>query len=152
MFKSHQELLLSISNHCPIHQLVYPGNFRFGHHGFLLIDKYPINSKTDLPKWIPLHDIEFDKQQPNVLRYILQREDHSFNSAISLTQQFLEKDSKSNIIIVDPSLDSNIFRWKRLIENIGLSMKDNNKSIISDSYGHWLKRLITLGHGATASL
>ena len=150
MFKSHQELLLSISNHCPIHQLVYPGNFRLGHHGFLLIDKYPINSKTDLPKWIPLHDIEFDKQQPNVLRYILQREDHSFNSAISLTQQFLEKDSKSTVIIVDPSLDSNIFRWKRLIENIGLSMKDNNKSIISDSYGHWLKRLITLGHGANS--
>ena len=34
MFKSHQELLLSISNHCPIHQLVYPGNFRLGHMVF----------------------------------------------------------------------------------------------------------------------
>ena len=150
MSKSHQELLLSISNHCPIHQLVYPGNFRLGYHGFSLIDKHPINSSNELPKWIPLHDIEIKKPQSNVSRYILQREDHSFDSAIALTHQFLKKDSKSTVIIVDPSLDSNISRWKRLVENIGLSMKENNKSITSDSYGHWLKQLITLGHGANS--
>ena len=37
-----------------------------------------------------------------------------------------------------------------MVENIGLSMKENNKSITSDSYGHWLKQLITLGHGANS--
>jgi hypothetical protein len=150
MPKSHQELLLSVSNHCPIHQLVYPGNFRLGHHGFLLIDKHPIKYSEEIPNWLPLHDIKIKKQQPNVSRYIIQREDHSFNSAISLTQQFLEKDSKSTVIIIDPSLDSNTSRWKRLVENIGLSIKDNNKSITSDSYGHWLKQLITIGHGANS--
>ena len=150
MPKSHQEMLLSISDHCPIHQLLYSGNFRLGHHGFSLIDKHPINSTDDLPQWLPLHEIVKGKKTPNVSRYILQREDHSFNSAISLAQQFLENESKKTVIIVDPSLDSNTSRWKRLVENIGLTMKDNNKLITSNSYCHWLKQLITLGHGSNS--
>ena len=147
MSKSHQELLLAISEHCPIHQLVYSGNFRLGHHGFSLIDKHPINSAEELPKWLPFHDITVKNNPANVSRYILQREDHSFNSAISLAQKSLEKDPKSTVMIVDPSLDSNASRWKRLVENIGISMKNNDKSITSNSYGHWLKQLITLSHG-----
>jgi|TARA_B110000914_G_scaffold133909_1_gene117053 hypothetical protein len=148
--KSQKELLLSISKHCPIHQLVYPGNFRLGHHGYLLIDQYPIKSVDDLPYFIPIHNVEKGNNKMNVSTYQIQREEHSFRATSSMVRDHLNSNSKSSIIIIDPSLESNNYRWKYMANNLGISMNNDDVNLTSNSLGHWLNQLITLGHGSNS--
>ena len=56
--QSHLDLMLEISHILPIHQLVYPGNFRLGTHGKLLLDEFPITNPRELPNWVPSHKID----------------------------------------------------------------------------------------------
>jgi len=46
-----------ISRFTGIHQLVNPGSHRLGFHGEYIEDIAPIRSNSDLPEWIPLHDV-----------------------------------------------------------------------------------------------
>ncbi len=145
--KSQKKILLSISKHCPIHQLVYAGNFRLGHHGYLLIDQFPVKSIEDLPNFLPIHDIENENKEMNVTIFQPIREKHSFQLTSSIVSKNLESNSKTNIIIVDPSLDNNKYYWENMINNLGLIMNESAPSIRTNSLGHWLRELISLGHG-----
>ena len=122
--KSHARILLALSEICPIHQLTNPGSFRLGHHGFQLQDKKPISSTSDIPSWVPTHEIEDAPEAQSFRRVMLQSEDHSFDAALSIIKEELDKNDNSSVIIVDPSLKDSIGKWTILLRNIGLSTQD----------------------------
>ena len=149
MCRSHTQVLLSISKIRPIHQLTYPGNFRLGHHGHMLVDRHPIEDPTELPNWIPSERTPLTQSTVNVNRILLKRETHSFEAAIQIVSERLSRED-SEIIIVDPALESNRHRWEQLLGEIGVCMEMRRAPPSSHPIGHWLLFLARLGHGADA--
>ena len=148
--RSHVEIMLAVSRHCPIHQLAHPGNFRLGHHGMLLLDQHPIKTQSDLPLWVPPHQPESTPSESSTERVLLQREKHSFEATIRLTRERLESNSSSHLIIVDPALESNLPQWERGLKALGVPLPPSRQPAHTHSLGHWLIALATLPHGPDA--
>ena len=148
--RSHVEIMLAVSRHCPIHQLAHPGNFRLGHHGMLLLDQHPIKTQSDLPPWVPPHQPESTPSESSTERVLLQREKHSFEATIRLTRERLESNSSSRLIIVDPALESNLPQWERGLKALGVPLPPSRQPAHTHSLGHWLIALATLPHGPDA--
>ena len=148
--RSHVEIMLAVSRHCPIHQLAHPGNFRLGHHGMLLLDQHPIKTQSDLPLWVPPHQPESTPSESSTERVLLQREKHSFEATIRLTRERLESNPSSHLIIVDPALESNLPQWERGLKALGVPLPPSRQPAHTHSLGHWLIALATLPHGPDA--
>ena len=148
--RSHRDLLLALSKHCPIHQLAHPGNFRIGHHGMLLLDQYPIQSKEELPDWVPSHhpEVSISTDSSKIIR--VQSEEDSFNAAIDIAHRRLEENNSSQIMIVDPALSSNFPRWERELKSLGSQITNTSATISSLPLGNWLSKLANLAHGPEA--
>lgn len=144
------DMLLSLSSHRPIHQLTHPGNFRLGHHGLMLVDEHPISELSQLPDWIPPHQPNHTAADSSVTRLMLQREEHSFDAAIVLARDRLEESQDSRIIIVDPSLDSNLHKWGQRLKSIGIEAPHAKIPSSSHPVGHWIGTLANLPHGPDA--
>ncbi len=50
-------IIQQISKFTGVHQLVNPGSHRLGFHGEYIEDIAPIRKNSDLPKWIPKHEV-----------------------------------------------------------------------------------------------
>ena len=148
--RSHVEIMLAVSRHCPIHQLAHPGNFRLGHHGMLLLDQHPIKTQSGLPPWVPPHQPESTPSESSTERVLLQREKHSFEATIRLTRERLESNPSSHLIIVDPALESNLPQWERGLKALGVPLPPSRQPAHTHSLGHWLIALATLPHGPDA--
>jgi len=148
--KSHANILRALSEICPIHQLTNPGSFRLGHHGFQLQDKKPISSPSEIPSWVPDHEISPINQAQSFQRVMLQSEDHAFDAALSIVKEELETNHNTNVIIVDPSMNDSIGKWTRLLRNIGLSAQDREIPLISTPAGFWFHQLCNTGHGTNS--
>lgn len=148
--QSHTEIMLALSRHRPVHQLTYPGSFRLGHHGHLLVDEYPIKSPSEIPRWVPPHEPDTSDNSGSVRRLLLKRENHSFDAASGLVRERLEASENDQVIIVDPALESNIPRWERALRDLGIPMPPSQAPVTSHSLGHWLASLANLPHGSDA--
>ena len=145
------DMLLAISTHRPIHQLTHSGNYRLGHHGLtLLVDQYPLTDSSQLPDWVPSHQPENIATSNSVTRLLLQREEHSFDAAITLTRKFLESSQDSKIAIIDPALSTNLHKWSQRLKSIGIDIPKSKEPCSSHPVGHWIKALANLPHGANA--
>ena len=145
--KSHTEMLLQISRHRPIHQLTYPGNFRLGYHGHLLLDRHPITDPEDLPDWIVRTEREVGRDSPVARRILLRREDHSFDATIRLTKEKLLANPNARVMIVDPSLEENGNKWERLLTDIGIIVHRSRRMLSSDPVAHWIIFLANVPYG-----
>jgi len=149
MCRSHAEMLLSMSKHRPIHQLAYPGNFRLGHHGNLLVDQHPLKDPEDLPKWVPHDRTPANEVPAEVKRILLRREAHSFEVAVQLVSERLNR-GDAEIIIVDPAVEKNWHRWEQVLGVLGISMEMRGEPPSSHPIGHWILFLANLAHGSDA--
>ena len=149
MCRSYSQILLSLSKLSPIHQLTFPGNFRLGHHGHMLVDEHPIEDPKDLPHWVPSQRTPLEDTTVQVNRILLKREPHSFNATIKIVTDRLSS-GDSEIIVVDPALEKNRHRWEQLLGEIGVSMERRRAPPSSHPIGHWILFLARLGHGADA--
>ncbi len=52
------ELLSELSKFTGVHQLVNPGSHRLGYHGEFIHDISPIADRSDLPNWVPIHEVK----------------------------------------------------------------------------------------------
>lgn len=147
MCKSYSEMLLQISRLRPIHQLSYPGSFRLGHHGHLLVDEYPITNPEELPEWIVRSDRGNEHNGSNVRRILLRREKHSFETAIRLTQERLLDKPNATVMIVDPAIEENRIKWERLLSELGILINRSRRNLTSNSYAHWTLFLANLPYG-----
>ena len=57
-------ILKEISRFKAVHQLVNPGSHRLGYHGEYIEDIAPIRKKSDLPEWVPTHEVWAPNSQP----------------------------------------------------------------------------------------
>ena len=87
MCRSHTQILLSLSKTSPIHQLTFPGNFRLGHHGHMLVDQHPIDDPSELPDWVPSQRAPLQDPTNEVNRILLKRESHSFEATIRIVTE-----------------------------------------------------------------
>ena len=149
MCRSHTQILLSLSKTSPIHQLTFPGNFRLGHHGHMLVDQHPIDDPSELPDWVPSQRDPLQDPTNEVNRILLKRESHSFEATIRIVTEKLSPEN-SEIIIVDPALEKNRHRWEQLLGEIGVCMERRRAPPSSHPIGHWILFLARLGHGADA--
>ena len=149
MCRSHTQILLSLSKTSPIHQLTFPGNFRLGHHGHMLVDQHPIDDPSELPDWVPSQRAPLQDPTNEVKRILLKRESHSFEATIRIVTEKLSPEN-SEIIIVDPALEKNRHRWEQLLGEIGVCMERRRAPPSSHPIGHWILFLARLGHGADA--
>ena len=144
------ELLLSISKHRPIHQLVNPGNFRLGTHGMLLIDEYSISDNKNLPEWLPNHSIYSAteaKPKATQTRVLVQREEHSISTSIDIIQPQLIENPDKSILLIDPNLSDNRERWKKELSNLGIHILSEEGMASSKSLGHWVSSAAGICHG-----
>ncbi len=148
--KSHSDLMLEISHILPIHQLVYPGNFRLGHHGKLLLDEFPIKDPGELPTWVPSHKIESESPANKVSRLLIQREAHCIDASIDIARSRLNENPDDIVLIIDPSLEENRHRWHRSLRDIGIYLGQTEITSTTHPLGNWLKVLISLPHGPDA--
>jgi hypothetical protein len=148
--KSHSDLLLKISHILPIHQLVYSGNFRLGHHGKMLLDEYPIKDSRKLPIWIPPHEIESKPPVNTVSRFLIQREAHSIDASIDIARSRLNNSPDDIVLIVDPSLEENRYRWNRSLRDIGINLGQTEIPSTTHPLGNWIKILASMPHGPDA--
>lgn len=149
MTRSHVQILLSLSKHRPIHQLVHQGNFRLGHHGKLLLDEHPVEDSKELPSWVPSHSLDYSDKIVNASRILLRREKHSFQTTIDLVNESLRKGC-SRVTIVDPSADKNRHIWDRMLGNLGISLGRRKARASSHPICHWILSLANLPHGSEA--
>ena len=145
--KSHTKLLLALSKFRPLYQLTNSGSFRLGHHGFQLLDNKAIGSSSEIPAWVPKHDIVLSKQPAEFERIMLKAEDHAFVASISIIKEELEANENSRVIIVDPSLEKSISKWSRLLRNSGFPIQEREIPLVSTPVGFWLHELCNTGHG-----
>ncbi len=145
--KSDQELLLALSDLIPIHQLTYPGSYRLGLHGSQLVDKFPITDPNHLPQWVPRHEISNQNDAPKVNRIFVNREDQSFEAALSIASRTLSEEENSTVLIVDPAYEENRSRWNKMIHDLGLPISGVQAPITQSPLGHWLHELANLGSG-----
>jgi len=146
---SHTKMLLSLSNHSPIHQLAHPGNFRLGHHGNLLVDEHPVKVPHDLPKWVPGDRTPAKVTPSEVTRILLRREAHSFDVTTRLVSERLTR-GDSEIIIIDPAVEKNRHRWEQVLGSIGICLERRREPPSSHPIVHWILRLANLAHGPDA--
>ncbi len=149
MSRSRSQILLSISKHKPVHQLVHSGNFRLGHHGNLLLDEHPVRDSNSLPKWVPSHSIDSSDKIGNIQRILLSREKHSFRVAMDFVNEAMSSGS-SRITIVDPSAENNRHKWERMLGNLGLGLVRSKTSTHTHPICHWIISLANLSHGPDA--
>ena len=147
------DLLRIISQHRPIHQLVYPGNFRQGFHGFLLEDQYPIRDSQDLSSWLPNHDLadlSEGIETSSHRRFRIQREAHSISLATRLIAEQLRTNPESSILLIDPTSYEENHQWIRALKDIGISLPSSQSMASSKPLGHWLASLAGICHGPNA--
>ena len=150
MCKSHSEMVMQLSRHRPVHQLTYPGNFRLGHHGHLLVDEHPISEPSKLPQWINKSDRGTEKKPSIVHRQLLHRAEHSFDATIGLVSERLHSNPTDRIMIVDPSIGENRGKWERRLLDMGVLIPRSRNNLRSHPLAHWILWLSKLPHGPDA--
>ena len=148
--RSHSEMILQLSRFRPVHQLAYPGNFRLGHHGILLVDEHPIKNSDDLPEWIIRSGRGHEQERPNVRRVFVKREAHSFDATLKVVGERLSSNSEDKILIIDPAIEENRERWTRLLSHLGVRIQQKRKPLPSNPLAHWILYVANLPHGSDA--
>jgi len=148
--KSHSEMILQLSRLRPVHQLTYPGNFRLGHHGILLVDEHPIRNPEDLPEWLIPSGRGHEQEKSNVSRVFVKKEAHSFDATIKIVGERLSSNSEDRIVIIDPAIDENREKWIRLLSHLGVYVQQKRKRLASNPLAHWILYLVNLPHGSDA--
>ena len=73
------ELLSELSRFTGVHQLVNPGSHRLGYHGEFIHDISPIANSSDLPNWVPNHEVKKTSLNDNYVTEIGHRKNTSIH-------------------------------------------------------------------------
>ena len=145
------ELLQIISKYKPIHQFCNPGSFRLGEHGAFLADVEVCKTKQSIPKWIPEHEFDTEKLDPEIFHLGLFNSSQTDEAIHGILSSYIANfDSNNEIIIVDPRPKENREKWPRLFESIGIKINSDEKQELFLSVLHCLGELMKLGFGQDA--
>ena len=145
------ELLQIISKYKPIHQLCNFGSFRLGEHGAFLADVEVCKTKESIPRWIPQHELNLEKAEPEIFHLGLfnsLQTDEAIHGILSAYSNNF--DSNNEVIIIDPRPKENRKKWPRLFESIGIKINSDETQELFLSVLHCLGELMKLGFGQDA--
>ncbi len=151
------ELLSELSRFTGVHQLVNPGSHRLGYHGEFIHDISSISSKSELPSWVPGHEV---KKQSNsgdwfttigkendtsIHRIIVEKESHE---VLALANMIPKLGVNSVIISGDPdSLKSDL---RNHLEHIGIKISESAKKLIENPSIAQLLEIMNIANGEEA--
>jgi len=151
------ELLSEISRFTGVHQLVNPGSHRLGYHGEFIHDIPSISSKSELPSWVPEHEVKKqsnpgDWQTPigkgkntSIHRIIVEKESHE---VLALANLIPKLGANSVIISGDPdSLKSDL---KIHLDHIGINISSSAKKLIESPSIAQLLEIMNIANGEEA--
>ena len=157
--EAEQDLLLSLSRFCPVHQVLSPGSFRLGYHGAYLVDEDPCTTET-LPVWVPPHDVWVPSQdgwrtpvgealETKHTRITVDERRHTVPATIALVKAFKERED-GRVLIVDGAVQERRETWSKALGEIGLTWGGGTSSLDQQPLFNAVMRAASLGQGMTA--
>lgn len=147
-------IMSRISQLVNLHQLVNPGSHRLGYHGEYIEDIHPIRKQSELPKWIPEHEVWKPKQQqgwksPNSSSNIYHLMVESENQSISAIGDLLSR-VEGDVMIVDGDSSSLRKNLSSHLESQGFRLRGENSTISSSPAVSRILSIIGLSRGEEA--
>ena len=154
-----QDLLLSLSRFCPVHQVLSPGSFRLGYHGAYLVDEDPCTTDK-LPSWVPPHEVwtpSGDSWRTSVgetleaahTRITVDERRHVVPATIALVKAFKHR-ADGRVLIVDGDVQQRRETWSKALSEIGLSWGGGTSALDQQPLYNAVIRAASLGQGMTA--
>ena len=154
-----QDILLSLSRFCPMHQLLNPGSFRLGHHGAYLIDQDPVAQDT-LPGWVPQHDLWngpgqiwnteiSEEHQTQRTRLPVDQRHQIIPATMALLGHYLEG-NEGRVLIVDGAVQERELAWSSGLAGLGLAWRRSSSTLDRQPAHHALLQAAQLPQGMSA--
>lgn len=143
-----------ISQQVNLHQLVNPGSHRLGFHGEYIEDIHPVRKQSELPKWVPEHNVWIPKAQQswksstsNSEIYHLMVE--SENQSISAIGDLLSR-VEGDVMIVDGDSINLRRNLTSHFENLGIRLRGESSSVSSSPAVSRILSIIGISRGEEA--
>ena len=154
-----QDIMMALSVHCPIHQLIHPGSFRLGHHGAYLVDEPPRTSEN-LPPWVPPHVVWSgsgdswstmvgESRQQTLTRVTLDHPDQLVDAAVQIVHDFLQHQG-GRILVLDGQARQRQGVWAQRFSQLGIMMASTTTSLEGQPVHSALIHAAGLGQGMDA--
>lgn len=154
-----QDIMMALSKHCPLHQLIQPGSFRLGYHGAYLVDEPPCTNET-LPDWIPSHPVWSDNgkswstvvgelRQRTLTRVTLDDPDDVLDATAHIVRAFLEHHGGS-VLVVDGQAQQRQEQWRQRFAQLGVLTGSSSTSVEGQPIHSALIHAAGLGQGMDA--
>ena len=133
-------ILKEISRFKAVHQLVNPGSHRLGYHGEYIEDIAPIRKKSDLPEWVPDHEVWAPNSQPGwqssigiekgckINRVFCESNDHTPLALANILSQI-----EGDIVIVSGDSESLTAQMKPHLKSMGHHTLEPRRKVIETS-------------------
>ncbi len=148
-------ILERISNLVNLHQLVNPGSYRLGFHGEYISDIHPIKSDSDLPTWVPPHELwvsnkpqEWRSTSSNteIFHLMLESENHSAPAIADILSKLDDED----VTIVDGNALNLEKKLAPYLDNFGIRLRGKSIPVSSSSAVSRILSLIDISKGEEA--
>lgn len=155
-----QDLLMAVSRHVPVHQLLQPGSFRLGFHGAYIVDEPPCNEE-DLPSWLPPHQLwspEADHwksvlgehRSTRITRIAVDDRAHIRDATMTMVKAYREHHPEGHVLIVDGAVQSRSAAWAKSLNDIGLQWGTSRGCLDQQPVFHAIMKAANLGLGMSS--
>ena len=147
-------ILNRISQIVNFHQLVNPGSHRLGFHGEYIEDIHPVRKNSNLPAWLPKHEVWVPEishgwKSPNSvskLHHIMLESDSHYYSALGEIIHSVD----SEVLIVDGDPDGLKAKLSPYLEQFTTRLKGEPRNILATPAVSRLLSIIAISRGEEA--
>lgn len=154
-----QDIMMSLSVHCPLHQLIHPGSFRLGFHGAYLVDEPPCTDDT-LPTWVPNHEVwdgdgaswsseVGESRDRTITRVVLDDPDHMLDATAHIVHDVLQHQG-GRVLVLDGQAHQRQRVWQQRFAQLGIFSGSSSKSVEGQPVHSALIHAAGLGLGMDA--
>lgn len=155
-----QDLLVAVSRHVPVHQVLHPGSFRLGFHGAYVVDEPPC-TEENLPSWLPPHTLwnplddhwrtSYGEQRNTTLTRIpVDDRAHVRDAVVTFVQAFREHQPTGHVMIVDGAVQSRGSAWSKALADIGISWGSTQAALDQQPVFNAVMKAANLGLGMSS--
>ena len=147
-------ILGRISQLVNTHQLVNPGSHRLGFHGEYIEDIHPVRKQSDLPKWIPEHEVwipdskqgwKSPTSQSQIFHLMAESEEQSISAVANILSRV-----EGDVIVVDGDSKNLERKLAPYLENQGVRLRGGSTSALSSSAVNRLLSILEIPRGEEA--
>ena len=150
-----KKFIKALSFRRPLHHLCVEGSFRLGYHGAYIDDDItPIRDKSELPSWVPEHDLllqepgadDYATEGVHLIRF--EQASQVTDAAVSAIQ--LYKSSSEGIVLLIDADKHRHQEWSRRLQQIGITCDTDADSVDKTSAVQAILRYLAISRGQDA--